>query len=173
MYCRTTRAVSEIISVPLGRGCGRSPSVSCCSWHLRSSLTDPPDTAGADSTRFQRDTDVTHGFPVLCICLLCFLKTKPVLSAEWKLQIPADRRELEGRAGGQWRKGHPREAAASGWNLEMWSTQLVCPSLSCYVGTDWPGRGKEQVVFWSTLSTAALMGLMETWALLPVSLGFF
>lgn len=27
MYCRTTRAVSEINPVPLGRGCGRSPSV--------------------------------------------------------------------------------------------------------------------------------------------------
>lgn len=48
------------------------------------------------------------------------LKTKHVLSAEWKSQILVDRRKME-VATGQGREGHPREAAVSACNLEMWS----------------------------------------------------
>lgn len=88
--------------------------------------------ARADSALFKCDTDMTHVFSVVFIHLLYLLKTKHVLSAEWKLQILADRRKLQ-VALEQGSKGHSRKAAVSDCNLEMWVTQLACPSVSCWM----------------------------------------
>lgn len=73
---------------------------------------------------------MTHVFSVVFIRLLYLLKTKHVLSAEWKLQILADRRKLQ-VALEQGSKGHSGKAAVSDYNSEMWITQLACPSVSC------------------------------------------
>lgn len=125
------RAASEINPAALRRGCGRNPGVSCCSPPLLPEVSDPswlPETAGADSACVQHDTDVTHGFPVLCICLLYLLQTKRVLSAEWKLQIPADRRRLEGSGG----KGIPGrlQSRVGIWRCGACSLCVpVCPAM--------------------------------------------
>lgn len=95
-------------------------------------------------------------FSVVFIYLLYLLKTKHVLSAEWKLQILAGRGKLE-VVTGQEREGHARDSAVSGCNLEMWGIQLACPSLSSCLGTDLPGpcETNQRVMFSSALYSTA------------------
>lgn len=145
MCCRTTRAESEIKSVPLGKSCGRSPSAA----HLQSSLParDCWGRLRPVPAWHRCDSWIStslHLFIVFTENKACFVCWVKVSNPSWQ----------KGAGGAAWqgREGHPGEVAVSDWNLEMWSTQLVCPSLSCCGGTDWPGRGKQQVVFWSALS---------------------
>jgi len=86
--------------------------------------------ARADSTLFKCGTDMTHVFSVVFVYLLYVLAAKHLLSEEWNLRIMADGRKLE-VAVGQGGEGGPGEAAGSGCNLEMWSIQSACTSLSC------------------------------------------
>lgn len=125
---------------------------------------------------------MTHVFSVVVFCLLYLLKTKHVLSAEWKLQILADRRKLQ-VALEQGSEGHPGEAAVLGCDLEMWSTQLACPSVSCSMALIYQATVRQTskqcfALFYTVLQSAVLsdtsmVGLMETGACLSTSLWGF
>lgn len=69
------------------------------------------------------------------------------------------------------REGHPTEAAVSGCDLETWSVQLACPSLSCCMGTDLPGHceSNKRAMFCPALHSTkcvlrnpSVLGSMET-----------
>lgn len=122
---------------------------------------------------------MTHEFSVVFICLLYLLKTKHVLSVEWKLQILVDRRKLQ-VALEQGSEGHPREAAVLGCNLDMWGTQLACPSVSCWMALIYQATVRQTskqrfallytVLQSAVLSDTSMVRKVETWACLSMSL---